>query len=297
MESIQNEQNTCFQQIIDIENINSSTNEINYQFENFIDNLVKNTNKKLKDIQSRNIFFFIYSKNKNNFQENEYYLNDIQYCILCNLQDIIFQGEYDTNIKDPFPLKSINVHYLFKIKKLIHNELFSIEYNDSEYYSFEHTFSLNEELDICNFIFNQDIAIFKSDDSEKIKQHNQSFDNLDSILYTHAEFLSYEEELYQLFLTKIEFKESFIQIDYLFESLFSNKNDLFFKYLFLKEFNTFLELKENNILSKIEFKENCMIEGEKINNTLFELKNIIEKHHQNEVIINYIKNNMLELLT
>ncbi len=64
MESTQNEQNTCFQQIIDIENINSSTNEINYQFENFIDNLVNNTNKKLKDIQSRDIFFFIYSKNK-----------------------------------------------------------------------------------------------------------------------------------------------------------------------------------------------------------------------------------------
>ncbi len=318
-------------QLIDIDIINnSSENDIKNNNQIIIDNIILNTHNKIEFNKNNFLNISIYSID-NNQESNNYQLEDIKFNIIVNLIDIIVKGDYDSNM--------IEVFYIFNIHKIILNELLNyinnsnnvndssffiqnsvninsfVESINNEYFKdkliekentfiFQHNFTIeNDIIEIYDFIFNNDIAVFFDNNYYDIEKTNK-------ILYFHIEFLpdNFDLSLNNIFNTldydsidfllyKIHFKDTFIKIYSILSFYIQNINDDFFKYLFLKEFSNFLNIEYKNKYELIQFKESCLSEGEMINNEFNDLKKLIEDNKNNILIINYIKLNIMNFLT
>ncbi len=298
----QNNQN--YSQLVEIDNNNINDIEIeNKKRENIIDLIVLNTYNKIIQNKNKLLNITFYSSKIDQIDQINYDLENIVFNLIVSINDIVVKGDYDKNI--------LEVFYIFDIKKIIYNEILInnniIDIDNT--YIFQHNFLFeNENIEIFDFIFNNDIAIL-IDNENNINLQNIDLEN--EILYFHIEYLPDDFDInlnnihntlnYQsidFILYKIQFKQIFIKINFILNFISQNINDIFFKYLFLKEFSDFLNIEnkfKNNEL--IQFKENCLIEGEKINIKFNELKTLIDENKNNILIINYMKLIIMEILT
>ncbi len=292
-------------------------------YEKFIDNIVMETHQKINLNRDKYLNLNIYLKKINDLKEILF--DDIVFNIVCKIHDIIVNSDFESGF--------IQVFYQFKIEKMICNHLIqsNFKYQANDIYTFDHVFNINQSnyenkiyylletnqkpVQIFDFIFENDIAVFIQNNEEE--QNTNLLNNIDEnseLLYLHCEYIPDESDSenfqnFDNFLFKLQFKNIFSLFDSFIQFAFQHKNDLFFKFLFLNEFNSILN---NNCKKSIhdslkneEFKENCMIEGEIINNKLKEIKNIyfeIENsidfnEEDKQTILNYIKSNLIEILT
>ncbi len=308
------DQTNNYSQLIDIDNkIDDDESDINQKLKkNLIDEIVMNTFHKIKQNKNKFLNLTIYSlKIDENINQQNYDIENIKFNLIVKINDIIVKGDLDSDI--------LEVFYIFNIIKIIHNEiLIDINYenininndnDDNNKYIFQHNFLFeNKNIEIFDFILNNDIAIL-IDNINNDSNNNINLLNIDlekDVLFFHSEFLPNDFDININFnfinnslnfdsiyfvLYKIRFKHIFIKIhSILFYILENLNNDDFFKYLFFKEFMHFFNIQNNTKNNKlIEFKEICLIEGEKINNKLNEFKEMINEYNDNYIIINYIK--------
>ncbi len=304
------------------ENENSSLNINSENIEKVIDDIVLDTNKKFKSNENKfmNITLYSIQQNTKNI-DNQMDLENIQFSIIVKLEDILVNCNFNSNITDNF----IEVHYIFNIIHILNNQIFNpIENN---IYSFQHNFYLNDKnINIFDFIFENDIAIFIDNNLNNININNNKFlsieklqssnninescnilnelpnnpDETINILYFHIEKLPDDFELSKIerdnienidsiyfALYKIQNMQLFNKINFFISIIYQFKNDDFFKYLFFNKFNYIFKFEIVNT-KLIEFKENCLIEGEKINEILNDLKLILDENIDNKILINYI---------
>lgn len=304
-----------------MENIDIEINNNNTIYEELVDKIVQNTNKKLEDLKNNNQLFSISIYEKNENKHDEILLDEHQIFMECELEDIIIHCDLENENKPKF-----EIQYIFNILEIIKNRLF-FELKEGEKYYFVNFYEeLNEDIDLINILLSTDFPINVSNENDSLDSSlinnfinyyfipNKIINNnsVNSIEQNSKKLLEIMDEnkknydFYQKLKNKIKYLDIYIQFDDYLNYFNLLKDDNFFMYHFFNHlneslnsiFNIDIHILHNysNKLNKIEFKENDIIEGENINMRINEFKELVFIHKDNIILINYIHENIINCL-